>query len=123
MRRILTLVTLVVTVSAVALAQTQADRQRARIQNNLGWEDMRSEAWEKAVESFQNAIAITARMDARPWLAHTQHEYARMLLARHKPGDVESAHELLEVCVSAYRELGMDQWADVAAALELRPCL
>jgi tetratricopeptide (TPR) repeat protein len=58
MRRLLTLVTLVVTVSAVALAQTQADRQRARIQNNLGWEDMRSEAWEKAVKSFQNAIAI-----------------------------------------------------------------
>ena len=78
---------------------------------------------EEAAGHFQNAIAITARMDARPWLAHTQHEYARMLLARHKPGDVESAHELLEECVSAYRELGMDQWADVAAALELRPCL
>jgi tetratricopeptide (TPR) repeat protein len=52
------LVTLVVTVSAVAFAQTQADRQRARVQNKLGWEDMRSEAWEKAVKSFQNAIAI-----------------------------------------------------------------
>ena len=58
MRRILTLVTLVATVSTVAFSQTQADRQRARIQNNLGWEDMRSEAWEKAVKSFQNAIAI-----------------------------------------------------------------
>ena len=58
MRRFLTLVTLVVTVSTVALAQSQADRQRARVQNKLGWEDMRAEAWEKAVKSFQNAIAI-----------------------------------------------------------------
>jgi Tfp pilus assembly protein PilF len=58
MRRIVMLVTLVATVSTVAVSQTQADRQRARIQNNLGWEDMRSEAWEKAVKSFQNAIAI-----------------------------------------------------------------
>jgi len=34
------------------------DRQRARVQTKLGWEDMRAEAWEKAVKSFQNAIAI-----------------------------------------------------------------
>ena len=39
-------------------AQTQTERQRARVQTNLGWEDMRAEAWEKAVKSFQNAIAI-----------------------------------------------------------------
>ena len=41
-----------------AAAQTQADRQRARVQTNLGWEDMRAEAWERAVKSFQSAIAI-----------------------------------------------------------------
>lgn len=41
-----------------AAAQTQADRQRARVQTNLGWEDMRAEAWERAVKSFQTAIAI-----------------------------------------------------------------
>ena len=57
MRQVLTLV-LVLAVSPVASAQTTADRERARIQNRLGWEDMRSEAWEKAVKSFQNAIAI-----------------------------------------------------------------
>jgi tetratricopeptide (TPR) repeat protein len=58
MRRFLTLVTLAVTVVTAAIAQTQADRQRARVQNKLGWEDMRAEAWEKAVKSFQGAIAI-----------------------------------------------------------------
>ena len=39
-------------------AQTTTDRERARIQNKLGWDDMKSEAWERAARSFQNAIDI-----------------------------------------------------------------
>ncbi len=59
MRQALTLgLLLLVTMAAPASAQTTADRERARVQNKLGWEDMRSEAWEKAVKSFQNAIAM-----------------------------------------------------------------
>jgi len=58
MRQVLTLVVLVLAASAAASAQSTADRERARVQNKLGWEDMRSEAWERAVKSFQNAIAI-----------------------------------------------------------------
>ena len=69
---------------------------------------------EQAAGHFENAIAITARMDARPWLAHAQYEYARMLLARGAPGDRESAHDLLRACASAFRELGMDRWAEAA---------
>ena len=69
---------------------------------------------EQAARHFENAIAITARMDARPWLAHAQYEYARMLLARGAPGDRESAHDLLRACASAFRELGMDRWAEAA---------
>jgi tetratricopeptide (TPR) repeat protein len=37
---------------------TPADRERARIQNKLGWEDMQSERFERAARSFQNAIDI-----------------------------------------------------------------
>jgi tetratricopeptide (TPR) repeat protein len=58
MGQILTLVVLILAVSAAAPAQTPADRERARTQNRIGWEDMRSEAWEKAARSFQNAIDI-----------------------------------------------------------------
>jgi hypothetical protein len=72
---------------------------------------------EEAAGHFDNAIAITARMDARPWLAHSQHEYARMLLARGGPADRDGAAELLTACVSTFRELGMDGWAESAAAL------
>ena len=42
----------------IGYAQTQADRERARVQNKLGWEDMRAEQWERAIKSFQSAIAI-----------------------------------------------------------------
>ena len=58
MRRALFILILSALSVVSATAQTQADRQRARVQTNLGWEDMRAEAWEKAVKSFQNAIAI-----------------------------------------------------------------
>jgi tetratricopeptide (TPR) repeat protein len=39
-------------------AVSPGDRDRARIQNKLGWEDMQSEKWERAAKSFQNAIDI-----------------------------------------------------------------
>jgi tetratricopeptide (TPR) repeat protein len=39
-------------------AQTQADRERARIQNRLGWEAMRAEHWSEAAEAFRRAIDI-----------------------------------------------------------------
>jgi tetratricopeptide (TPR) repeat protein len=58
MGQILILVVLILAFSAAAPAQTPADRERARTQNRIGWEDMRSEAWEKAARSFQNAIDI-----------------------------------------------------------------
>ena len=50
---------------------------------------------------------MTARMNARPWLAHTQHDYAQMLLARGKPGDAERARELLGDSVAAFQQLGI----------------
>ena len=62
---------------------------------------------EEAAEHFENAIAMTARMNARPWLAHTHHDYAHMLLARGKPGDGDRARELLGDSVAAFQELGI----------------
>ena len=62
---------------------------------------------EEAAEHFETAIAMTARMNARPWLAHTQHDYAQMLLARGKPGDAERARELLGDSVAAFQQLGI----------------
>jgi tetratricopeptide (TPR) repeat protein len=73
--------------------------------------------WDEASGHFEDAIAMNARLGARPWLAHSQHDYARMLLARNQPGDRERARELLAECVSTYRELGMEPWAEAASGL------
>jgi DNA-binding SARP family transcriptional activator/tetratricopeptide (TPR) repeat protein len=75
--------------------------------------------WEAAEQHFENALALNAEMDARPWLAHTQHDYARMLLARDGPGDRERAQEFLDAALAAYRGLGMNTYAASASTLTL----
>jgi DNA-binding SARP family transcriptional activator len=67
--------------------------------------------WMEAARHFEDALAMNAKMGARPWLAHTMDDYGHMLLARDRPGDRERARELLAEAVSIYRELGMDSWA------------
>src|SRR5687768_13502895 len=51
-------IAIIVATAVAGTAQTRADRERARVQNKLGWEAMNSEAWEEAARSFQNAIDI-----------------------------------------------------------------
>jgi len=58
MRTVLVLSLALLTTASLAGGQTPADRERARIQNRLGWDDMKSEQWEKAAAAFQNAINI-----------------------------------------------------------------
>jgi hypothetical protein len=60
---------------------------------------------------------MNARIGARPLVAHTQHDYARMLLQRDQPGDREQARALIAEALATYRELGMESWARAAAAL------
>jgi DNA-binding CsgD family transcriptional regulator len=43
--------------------------------------------WERAEQHFDQALALNRQMDASTWLAHTEYEYARLLLAR---GDREA---------------------------------
>ena len=50
---------------------------------------------------------MNTSMGARPWLAHTECDYARMLLARNGRGDRERAGALLESAMKTYRELGL----------------
>jgi DNA-binding CsgD family transcriptional regulator/tetratricopeptide (TPR) repeat protein len=38
--------------------------------------------WERAEQHFEQALALNRQMDASTWLAHTQYEYARLLLGR-----------------------------------------
>ena len=37
--------------------------------------------WERAKEHFEHAMALCRRMESSTWLAHTEYEYARLLIA------------------------------------------
>jgi DNA-binding CsgD family transcriptional regulator len=63
--------------------------------------------WGEAERHFQDALAMNARLGAHPWLAHTQYQYATLLLARHQSGDGEKAAALLDEALATARALGM----------------
>jgi DNA-binding CsgD family transcriptional regulator len=63
--------------------------------------------WQDAEQHFEAALAMNANMGARPWLAHTQHDYAAILVARNQPGDTEKAAALLQEALTTARDLGM----------------
>ena len=66
---------------------------------------------------FQEALRMNERMGARPSVAHTHEDHARMLLRRSAHGDRTHADELLSRAQATYRELGMQDAAENAAAL------
>jgi tetratricopeptide (TPR) repeat protein len=63
--------------------------------------------WQEAESHFDQALAMNAKMGAKPWLAHTQFQYAHMLLERSTAGDIERAVTLLDESETIARQLGM----------------
>lgn len=72
---------------------------------------------DEAIRYLEQAAAANERIGARPWLAHTDADRARALLARDAPGDRDRAHHLLSQAMGIYRELGMTVSANRAAEL------
>jgi len=64
--------------------------------------------WDVAARHFEAALEMNARMRARPWLAQTRLDYARMLAARGGSRDRERAVELTDFATGAFAELGME---------------
>jgi hypothetical protein len=60
-----------------------------------------------AVRHFEDALAMSERIGARPWLAHTQDDYGHFLIRRGRLDDPDRAHELLDCARATYAELGM----------------
>jgi hypothetical protein len=79
-----------------------------------------SSRWEESESHFERALARNAEMGSPPWLAHCQHDYAAMLLARDAPGDRERASGLVGVAGATYRQLGMRDWAEKADEIASR---
>ena len=62
------------------------------------------ERWDEAGAHFEDAIARCRRLGARPYLARTEYEYGRMLIAR---GERTRARALIASARQAAAELGM----------------
>jgi tetratricopeptide (TPR) repeat protein len=78
--------------------------------------------YQAAESHFEDALAMNTRMGARPWIARTQLDYARMLLQRDAAGDRDRARELLAAALATANEIGMVKVAaDCEAALEVLP--
>jgi DNA-binding NarL/FixJ family response regulator len=78
---------------------------------------------EVAEAHFDAALQLNARMGARPALAHTQHAYAALLLARGRRSDVPRARQLLESARAIYEALGTHHHAERVRTLLSQPRL
>ncbi len=67
---------------------------------------------------FDDALAMNARADARPWVAQTQYDYARMLHEVGGPDNTERTLQLLADCRRAAGELGMRSLLERASRLD-----
>jgi hypothetical protein len=87
------------------------------VSRSLGLLASTSSKFDAAAGHFEDALQANARLGARPWVAHTQHEYARMLVARGQGGDRERALALLAEASQTARRLGMTSLLGKAEAL------
>jgi len=74
--------------------------------------------FEESEAHFEAALEMHARMGTRPWTAHTQYDFARMLRARGEARDRDRALELANGALATARELGMVPLAERAEALQ-----
>jgi DNA-binding CsgD family transcriptional regulator len=80
--------------------------------------------WTGSERHFRDALKMDSRMGARTWLAHSQHQYARMLLSRPRgygaSTDWNIAASLLEKAQFTARESGMHSLTRQVEALQQR---
>ncbi len=88
-----------------------ADRYLGMLAATLG-------EWELAEAHFEQALAANVAMEAKTWLAHTNHQYARMLLAR-GDGHPERARALLVEADRLARAIGMASLHNRIAAMNI----
>ena len=62
---------------------------------------------EIAAEHFEHALTMNAALGARPWLAHTQAEYACLLARRGAQDGIKQAEALTTEALATAAELGM----------------
>jgi tetratricopeptide (TPR) repeat protein len=86
----------------------------------LGMLSMVMSELETAERHYQQAIELNAHMGAWPWLAHSQFEYAAMLLNRGAAQHRQRANDLLQESLCTSSKLGMAYLVEKAVNLQAR---
>ena len=63
---------------------------------------------DQAGRHFEDALAMNERMAALPWLAYTQHDYARLLLAGDSRSDRARGRSFRDAALATCRDVGME---------------
>jgi DNA-binding CsgD family transcriptional regulator len=100
----------VVTVATAAVCLGSTSRYLGLLATTLG-------RFDDAERHFDEADAMNAGLGARPLLAHTKVDRARLHLARRARGDVPRARQLLEESAAVFASLEMDYHAGKAREL------
>ena len=114
-RTVITALIIVLMAGAVAAQrpgpQGQADRDRARTYNRMGWEALRAEKYEEAIKEFRAAI------DLRPDYEYAYYGLGRAHLASRQYVQAIAA---LEKCRDLYRAQGSKQFSSIQDAQRFR---
>ena len=100
-------------------ATTPAELCGGSVSRGLGILAAMLARWDEATRHFEDALRLNDEMGTRPWLAHTQYDYARALLSRDATGDRERAHDLAAEANATAQELGMNALAGNVGNLPL----
>jgi len=63
--------------------------------------------WATAEKHFSDALTMDEQLQAWPWLAHTRHEFALVLIARGRSRDRGRAETLLGEAEASAERIGM----------------
>ena len=75
--------------------------------------------YDDAERHFEQALTMNTQIRTPLWIAHTQHDYAQMLLLRNRHDDRDKALDLLDHALAAAEATGLKALADKARPLKL----
>lgn len=89
------------------IAVAQAEGSVGAMDRYLGLLAVTVDRADDAERHLTDGIAANERLGAWPWAAHTQHDLARLLRKRSRPGDVERANALDAAALATAKRIGM----------------
>jgi tetratricopeptide (TPR) repeat protein len=99
-------------VSGALMCQGSASRPLGLLATTLS-------RYEDAARHFEQALTMNAQIRSPLGIAHTQHDYARMLLSRNHPRDNDKALELLTEALATAEQVGLKALAQKTRPLKL----